>query len=345
MKKNVKLTIGIIIFAVIVILLSIWYMRPEHIEPIPAGTVGNTAGNANNGGLFCEYDGVVYFSNPYDNGTLYSMLPDESKIKKLNSISVSNLNAGGDYLFYFQQEASGSSGLGYVRSSHGLFRCTLNGKNASRLSGDYLFNVQLVDNYLYYLSTNDTGSGFYRQSIDGADAELLTTDGWNFACAQSDGGVYYNGTDTNHYLYRYDTKTGGSSVVWEGNIWYPIYDNGYVYYLDVAADYRLCRYSLYEDRVEILTHDRVDCFNLAGGYIYYQKNSVSEPALKRMTLSGQDVEIVAEGNYTNINVTSRYVYFSAYDNELLIYHTPINGPVSVSSFSTAQTAALENMEK
>lgn len=345
MKKNAKMTIGIILFILVLILLSIWSFLPEHISPIPAGTVGNTAGNVNNGGLFCEYDGVVYFSNPYDNGSLYSMLPDESNMKKLNSISVSNLNAGGDYLFYFQQEASGSSGLGYVRSKHGLFRSTLNGKNIARLSDDYLFNVQLVDNYLYYLSTNDTGSGFYKQEIGSDERELLSAQGWNFACALSDGSVYYNGTETNHYLYRYDTKSGGASVVWEGNIWYPVYDSGYIYYLDVSADYRLCRYSISEDRVEILTHDRVDCFNIAGGYLYYQKNSVSEPALKRITLDGQNPEIVAEGNYTHINATSRYVYFSDYNNELLIYRTPINGPIMVSAFSAAQAGALENMEK
>ena len=61
-----------------------------------------------------------------------------------------------------------------------------------------------------------------------------------------------------------------------------------------------------------LTHDRVDCFNLAGGYIYYQKNSADEPALKRMALDGSNVEIVASGNYTHINATSRYVYFTAF---------------------------------
>ena len=33
---------------------------------------GSTAGNLYNGGLFCEYDGTVYFSNPSDGGKLYS---------------------------------------------------------------------------------------------------------------------------------------------------------------------------------------------------------------------------------------------------------------------------------
>lgn len=38
-------------------------------------TVGNTAGNLNNSGYFCEYDGTVYFANAYDSNTLYSMDP------------------------------------------------------------------------------------------------------------------------------------------------------------------------------------------------------------------------------------------------------------------------------
>lgn len=345
MKKNIRFIISIVCTILIIFLLSILFFKKEDIKPIPAGTIGNTAGNANNGGLFCEYDGIVYFSNPYDNNSLYSMLPDESKIKKLSSVSVSNLNAGGNYLFYFQNEASGSSGLGYVRSTYGLFRCDLNGKHTSRLTADYLFNVQLIDNALYYLSTNNTGSGFYRQEIDGSDATLVSPDGLNFACAMSDGTIYYNGDDTNHYLYRYNTMDNSSTLIWKGNIWYPVYDNGYIYYLDVAQNYRLCRYSLAEDRVEVLNHDRVDCFNLAGGYIYYQKNSVSDPALKRMTLNGQAEEIIAEGNYTHINVTSCYVYFAAFENPQLIYRTPINGSVSVSSFHAAQNAALDNMKK
>ena len=52
----------------------------------PPGTVGNTAGNLYNSGLFCEYDGTVYFSNAADNGALYSMNVDETEVKKLNTL-------------------------------------------------------------------------------------------------------------------------------------------------------------------------------------------------------------------------------------------------------------------
>lgn len=345
MNKKTKLIIGCILAVLILSLFVLLSLLQKKISPIPAGTVGNTAGNANNGGLFCEYDGTVYFSNPYDGGALYSMSPDETDLKKLNSVNASNISAGGSHLFYYQREASGSSGLGYVRSAHGLYRSDLNGENAACISRDLVFHMQLIDNYLYYLSSADNGAEFYKLKIDKSEKEMLADTGWNFACALPDGTVYYNGTETNHYLCQYNTHSGASSVVWEGNLWYPVYDSGYIYYLDVSSDYRLCRYSLNDDVVEVLTHDRVDCFNLAGGYIYYQKNSAEEPALKRMTLDGKDVEIVAEGNYTHINATSRYVYFSAFDSEMPIYRTPVNGPVSVSTFDAALEAALQHAQK
>lgn len=345
MHKRTKIILGSIFCFLILSLFILLFLLQGRVSPLPAGTVGNTAGNANNGGLFCEYNGIVYFANPYDGGALYSMSPDETDLKKLNSANVSHISAGGSYLFYYQQEASGASGLGYVRSAHGLFRSDLNGRNAACLSRNLVFNMQLIDNYLYYLSSADKGAAFYKLKIDKSEEEMLTDTGWNFACAMPDGTVYYNGTENNHYLYQYNTHNDTSFVVWEGNLWYPVCDNGYIYYLDVSSDYRLCRYSLSSDTTEILTHDRVDCFNLAGGYIYYQKNSADEPAIKRMTLDGKDAEIVAKGNYTHINVTSRYVYFCAFDNEMPIYRTPVNGPVSISTFDAALEAALQNTVK
>ena len=61
---------------------------------------GNTAGNLYNGGLFCEYDGTVYFSNPSDGGKLYSMSPDGSNLAKLCDDTVSYINADEHYLYY-----------------------------------------------------------------------------------------------------------------------------------------------------------------------------------------------------------------------------------------------------
>lgn len=341
MKRKIRILAGCIIFILIIGCMLFTSYRSGLVKPIPTGTVGNTAGNSYNGGLFCEYNGTVYFSNPYDNGSLYSMSEDEDKFKKLTSVSVSHINAGGDYLFYFQKQASGAGGLGYARTLQGIYRSTLSGKDITCLKQCLVFNLQLVDNYLYFLTSGDEGPAFCKLKIDKSIEKVLEKNGINFASAQSDGSVYYNGDERNHYLYRFDTATESSSTIWEGNLWYPLYDSGYIYYLDVENNYRLCRYSLSEDMVEILTHDRIDCYNLAGGYIYYQKNSTKNPALKRMSLDGQNVEIIMEGNFTNINVAGNYIYFTAFGNNIPVYRIPVNGPLVVSTFDLAYDAAMK----
>ena len=66
MKKNWKP----ILFTGIVILLlvasSVYSVLSERIPSNDISVTGNTAGNLNNGGLFAESDGKVYFSNAYD---------------------------------------------------------------------------------------------------------------------------------------------------------------------------------------------------------------------------------------------------------------------------------------
>lgn len=340
MHKRVRnallITGAILIFAGIIV----YTVLSQRIPMNPEGTVGNTAGNLNNRGLFCEYDGLVYFSNPYDGGALYSMTPDEENIKRLGATSVELINAGGNFLYYFQLETGGSAGLGSMRIRKGIYRSNLNGKNASCLTSDTAFAMQLVNNYLYYLVTDRSGPHFYKQKIDKSDTVLLSDSQVNPACVQGNT-IYYNGTERDHALYALNTADDTVSLVWAGNLWNPILDGGYVYYMDVANNYRLCRYSLSADVIEVLTNDRIDSYNMAAGMIYYQKSSSTEPCLMRMALDGSNPEVVAEGVFSDINITSRYVYFHPFENAAPTYRTPVNGPIQVQTFDAALEAALQ----
>lgn len=91
-KKTLLILIPFLLFVIIVGALAI---VGDRIPDNPPETVGNTAGNLNNSGYFCEYDGKVYFANAYDSNTLYSMDPSEQNIKKLGNASVKNILAGG----------------------------------------------------------------------------------------------------------------------------------------------------------------------------------------------------------------------------------------------------------
>lgn len=319
-KKKQNIYVILVIIAVF-LLLFIASFFTGRIRMNPAGTIGNSAGNLNNDGLFCEYEGIVYFSNPTDFGCLYSMQPDESNIKKLSDLNVRNLLAGGKYLYYYQLGDTGDAGLGSVISMKSFNRCNLKGKDVTGLTRDTVITAQLVDNYLYMLVSEDDGPSFYKLKIDKSDKVVLANAQINPACAVN-GTIYYNGTKTNHYLYGLDTATDSTYEVWKGNLWYPIVEGDYVYYLDVAENYRLCRYSTSRNMVEVLTNDRVDCFNVGSGYIYYQKNG-DTPQLKCMRTDGSNVMVIAEGIYNHINMTSQYVYFQEYGNDMSLFHSNI----------------------
>lgn len=329
MRKSKPLIVFSLLLLITVLLLAIYILFAQRVSKNPAGTVGNTAGNLNNGGFFCEYNGTVYFSCSADGGSLFSMDADEQNVKRLNQLKSRNILAGGDYLYYFQTGSTGSS-FGQVDGQHSFNRCKLNGSSPRSMTRSTVVTAQLVDNRIYFLTAESDGPVFSRMQTDGSDKTVIDESQINPACAVN-GMIYYNGTKTNHYLYSLNTATGVSNEIWRGNLWYPVVEGDYVYYMDVAENYRLCRYSFSRNEIEVLTTDRVDCFNVGNGYIYYQKNG-ENPELKCMFTDGSNVQTIAVGNYTAINMTSRYVYFQAFGDDSTTFHAPLGSPY-VSIFS------------
>lgn len=338
MKKNWKILLLSGIILIILIVSSVISLFSGKVPPNDISVTGNTAGNLNNGGLYAESGGKVYFSNAYDNGCLYSMNTDETELKKLSSSQASSINVGGNFLYYYMDSSGGGTGLGYVVRTYGIFRTSLDGKNSECLDRNAAVTMQLAGDYLYYQRyTNQDFTKFYKVKTDKSE-NVLVSDSIINPAACSNGIIYFNGTEKDHYLYALDTRTDTISTVFNGNLWYPAYYDGYIYYMDVSSNYRLCRYSLTDNTVEILTNDRVDIFNVGDTYIYYQRNSSTEPALMRMHLDGSNPEIVAEGNYSDINLTSSYAYFHAFGEDVPVYHTPVNGAVNVTVFTAAMDA-------
>ena len=333
MSKQVKTTLIIISIVVVLAGLGVLTYFTTRIPMNPPGTVGNTAGNLNNGGLFCEYDGTVYFSVHKNGGGLLTMNPDESNVRRLTNQKAVNILAGGSYLYYFQTGAAttNESGLWQMQGVTSFNRCKLNGKDSTVMTTDTVVKGQLVNNYLYLLTVSNTAISFYKVRIDNTDRVDLADYDINPASAEN-GMIYYSGTETNHYLYTLNTANDATNEFWRGNVWYPIKQGDYVYYMDVANNYRLCRYSISQNGIEVLTQDRVDCFNVGNGYIYYQKNSATDPQLICMQLNGANPFTVAYGDYTNINMTSRYVYFQSFDDDDTIYHALL-GSSSYSVFN------------
>lgn len=337
--------IALVVLTVPPILSSFLQRMPEN----PEGTVGNSAGNLNNKGLFCETSDKIYFANAYDNYRLYSMNKDETEITRLTNVSVEYLCAGGNYLYYHQSSSEGGVGLGYIRSISGLYRMNLKRNSIKGLSREGSNMLQLINNEIYYHHyTKSEGVSLYAASTDGKSNSLVLkeADAISPACVWNNK-LYFTYTAEKRGLYVLDPITKSISLCMEGNIWFPQIQDGYVYYIDADNDYRLCRFLLSdtEPSIQLLTSDRVDTFLVFGDMIYYQKNHQSEPALKRMSLDGSNPEIVMEGNYKNLNGAAGYVYFSSFHADTPVYRTPAFGSISVSEFEGAKTAALKHLNE
>ncbi len=174
----------------------------------------------------------------------------------------------------------------------------------------------------------------YKSSID-KKFERQVADFIIDPASVQDGNIYFNGTLDNHYLFCLDTTTDMLSTVYKGNVWAPTAFHDYVYYMNVADDYRLYRYKMNSGEIEKLTNDRVDTYNVTENYIFYQKNSQDAPSIRRMRLDGSEEEEIMAGNFENINTTSQYVYFNEFDKPTPVYRTPIQGAVDVQPFDEA----------
>ncbi len=336
-KKRIITAIGALL-TIILILIAGSLLSAHKIAENPADTVGNTAGNLYNGGYFCEKDGMVYFCNIYDNHSLYSMDILEKDVKKLGNVSICNLLAGENTLYFFQRDASHSmeNVFGTASSPTSLNACDFKGKNISVIQDGIILGAQLVGNHIYIMMTDNKQNTFLKVTADGKEPQELAKEYIHPGCG--DNGIIYYTDPSTHSLIALDTASDVPREILSGNIWFPMKDGNYIYYLDADRNYNLCRYDMTGQTIEILTKDRVDYYNMGNGYIYYQ-TAGSSPALKYMFQDGSNPHILASGAFCNIQVTSAYVYFQAFQQEDIMYHAFLGD-----SIYTEFTAAKEAVE-
>lgn len=335
--------IFLLIFVILIAALAVAkHLTADRVENIETGYLGNTAGNLNNGGYFCEENGKVYFSNFYDNGTLYSMNSDESDIKKLSNQSVKFINAAGSHLYYYMSDNTNGSDLGSVLRSSGIYRCTTDGQNIKCLKKCVSDSLLLNGNRIYY-QYYDSASGFslYRMSTKGEDDTQVTDYIVNPACGDQNN-IYFHGTQNDHNLYRLDTETDTVTRIWDGSLWNPVYSQGYIYYMDLSDHYRICRLDMTTGEVSIVTSKRVDFFNVSNDYVFFQTGGDEEAALIRVNKDGSGETVLAYGVYSNLSLTDNYLYFTAYGSNTM-YHCPVNSDYP-EEFTAAFDSAAANMK-
>ena len=126
------------------------------------------------------------------------------------------------------------------------------------------------------------------------------------------------------------------TTICQGNYWMPSADNENIYFLDCLNNYSLVKLGRSQSEPVQLASDRIEYYNVCGNMIFFQRNNLNgDAALCCMRTDGSNYKVIREGNFTNINATSQYVYFSAVGEEDTIYQTPVSGSGEVSTFLPA----------
>lgn len=298
--------------------------------------IGNTAGNIYNGGLFCEQDGSIYFSNPSADGALYVTNSTLTKFKRLRDDKAVYINADENYLYYVRANNTRENDKGgfLVFYNTGIFRCRQNGKELKAFTGNPGAYLTLKGNNVYF-QRYDVGIGLYlyKYPIDASTERCLIKDAV-IPAAIMDNKLYYAGYSGDHNINAMDLSSFTTHPVIEGSYMYPIFMDGYIYYMDPSNKYKI--YRMNEDGTDPtrLVKYRTATYNItnSGTYLYYQIDDSKHNGIHRLNLETMEDETLMSGNYKDINVTSDYVFFRDFD-ETNTYVMSADGPADIQNFT------------
>lgn len=314
--KKALISLSIITIIVLIIIFAYsnnrTFLNDEEI-------IGNTAGNIYNGGLFCEKDGRIYFSNDNDDGSLYVMNSNTSNIKKLHYDKAAYINVDENYIYYLRanntKENRSSSILAF--NNTGIYRINQNGKKLKLISSNPASYVTLKGNHVYYQNYDvDEGIYLYRNMTDGSLPRLLLKEAV-IPTVIMDNRIYYTGVNTDHNINYLDLSsfTTGTHVV--GDFAYPIFHGEYIYYMDPSNNYTINRMDLDGTNRYELVSERSSTYNItnSGKYLYYQEDNLDKSKICRLDLTTMEAQVLLDGHYKQIHVTENFVFFKDFDNQ------------------------------
>jgi len=299
---------------------------------------GNSIGNIYNGGLVCEIDNKIYFSNISDDNKLYLMTSDLSNIRKISDDKVAYINADKDYIYYTRVSNNKVQAHPFVLpfNNCGIYRINLNGKDIKLMSSKPGAYLSLRGNHIFYQSydVND-GIFFNKNKIDGKDEILLVKDAIIPAQISQDN-LYYTGSHDNKDINNINLKSYVVKKHYIGNFMQPIIINDYIYYISPRDNYTIWRSSIFSDDNIKIVNNRCSTFNISndGKSLYYQTDDNKDNSFNHLNLNTLESTNILDGNYKQISITNNYVFFNSFDNSATyVINTKHSNVISPTIFS------------
>lgn len=329
-KRLIQTMVWIAVILAFAVLCVVYYQNSRTI--FNKNTFqGNTTGNLNNKGHFCEFNGTIYFANPYDNDCLYQMSSYCTGIKKVNNDCVESINVDENYIYYMRKGiVADKASTALSGRIYGVIRTKKDGTKAQLLYDGPAGVLNLYGNYIYYQHySNSTAFSFYRVRIDGEENEKLSSNGVYPSSAYGNH-IYFSNLPEDHSIYQFDINSKSLSRYMDANAYLVDVKDNYVYYIDIGNNYRLVRVNkatLEKEAVSPSGKGRCIYYNIYNDKIYYYLEG-EHPGLYRMNIDKTNDELVYEGTIRYVNCTSIYTFFQPYGSTEL-FRVPTSGELIV----------------
>lgn len=330
-----KLSNKLAIVATILFLgIMVIYTAKSNLGPSDWSVHGNTSGNLYNGGYFCEYNDYIYFSNLYDDGTLYRMNSDLTNFIKISDDKVSSLNVTKDYIYYsrknHEKKNPGHPILNYTNP--GIYRLNLKSSKITTLSKGHTEMIHLNGNYIYY-QKNWALSNYYLYSvrIDGKSETRLYKENISPASITNNT-LYYTSTD-DFYIRTMDLDSGHDTLFIPEHCYMPILNEDYLYYISIEDDYSIYRTKRTGYEPEKIVTGPVFTYNVTKDhqYLYYQIDGTNDKRICQFDTITKEEVTLKPGNYHDIHMVGNNLFFTDFA-DTTIYHMPIGSPTELNTF-------------
>ena len=333
LKANIS--VGLVVVALILIFVIAKFSG--RVIPNTEGAVGNTACNLYNGGLFCEDDNKIYFSNLNDRGALYSMSKELSDFEYLQEDTAGYINNTSNYVVYSRLNYTRNDTVKRVLqfSYSGIYRVAKKGSHA--IGGIYAYDVGavgLIGNKVYYQRHEKDGNmNLYCSSLDGKNEELLLEEKVVPGTLTSSK-IYYGGAEGDHYIYSFDPVTKQKVVIYKGNCYQPALIGGNIYFISLLKNYNIAKIDEYGQNPTILVEEKCSFYNVTPNeqYVVYQVDDAKNNRLEMMNLSTLEKNVIKTGDYNSINIIGDRVFFREFGTDE-VYYFSLSSPSQVENFN------------
>lgn len=245
----------------------------------------------------CAIQGeMIYYTNSYDNGSLYSMNANGSNNRKLNDDWTLWFYVSGDRIYY----KNGNDGMK-------IYVMNTDGSGYQKLNDDDSNSINVIGDRIYYSNTDDDFT-LYSMNTDGSDRKKLNDDNPLYMNVIDDR-IYYSG-ELGGSKGIYSVKTDGTDKIklTDDNIYQMIVADGWVYYNNENDDYKL--YAIRTDGSDRrkLSDDYALSMNVVDDRIYYTDGN--EWNIYSINTDGSDKKLLSEDSADWLVASNSRIYYT-----------------------------------